>query len=153
MYVMAGNSQVIDKLGLLFIDWIPILTSIKTTIDNLMEAIPGQKIMDYPGQVTCKECYELTPLIAEGKCERTNDEAFHQYVKGFSTDMLKSKAVDLVVLLVGKMVPPLAIAAAVDAFWGAGLWIDVTMEMMTARDDATKENCDCSKTGYIPQAY
>ena len=151
IYVNSGNNCVMnyDCFGLSFVDWLPFAGTLKTIIENMARAIPGQDANNYPASVTLRRCCEAGDAITETECEQINNDMFYQYSRDFSVDAFKGKVLEVVAVVIIKN-PAISLAALVDGLTAGINWVDVLNDMRKARDAANEKNCDCSKTGYIP---
>jgi len=152
LYVFMANNNLVnsDYLGLSFVDWLPFAGTLKTMIENLLKAVPGQDPDNYPAIVTKRRCCEAGAGIAETECEKSNNDMFYRYSQDFSIDAFKGKVLEVVSVIIIKN-PAISLAALVDGLTAGINWVDVLNDMRKARDTANANNCDCSKTGYVPQ--
>jgi RHS repeat-associated protein len=152
LYLTSGNNCIAnyDRLGLSFVDWLPFAGTLKTMIENVAKSIPGQDADNYPASVSFRRCCEVGHGIAETECEQFNNYMYFRYSMDFSVDAFKGKVLEVVAVVIIKN-PAISLAALVDGLTAGINWIDVLNDMRKARDTANAQNCDCSKTGYIPQ--
>ena len=144
--VFAGNrgGDRTDYLGLSWWDYILVLGTIKSAIDNYLGHIQGESVVDYPfvSPYDCK-CNEES---AEAECIMAIEKQTFEYISDASLQLVGGAVVDVVVAVLGCKANVyvgtfLTLNAVIDVY----IKSEIYSKIMAGSNSAMKNNCDCSQ--------
>ena len=144
--VFAGNrgGDRTDYLGLSWWDYILVLGTIKSAIDNYLGHIQGESVVDYlfVSPYDCK-CNEES---AEAECIMAIEKQTFEYISDASLQLVGGAVVDVVVAVLGCKANVyvgtfLTLNAVIDVY----IKSEIYSKIMAGSNSAMKNNCDCSQ--------
>ncbi|MBQ3342228.1 MAG: hypothetical protein IJG84_10065, partial [Kiritimatiellae bacterium] len=148
LYAFCENNPLscVDSLGYALANYIPVISTILSAIENSFGHIPGSLPSDY-SFVSPKDC-KCDIIAAENNClAKVKTEAW-KYLGDYATTALIARGLDLVITILTIKIQIVAAVFVADGLIGGAINVSAGTKIMEGASNAKKNNCDCSQHGY-----
>ena len=149
LYAFCENGPLshADSLGYGLVNYIPVISTILSAIENFLGHVPGSLPTDY-SFVSPEDC-KCDIVAAENDCLAKVMTESLNYLGNYIAPAFIARGLDVVItILTIKVRPEVAAIFAADTLIGGALNASAASKIMEGASNAKKNNCDCSQYGY-----